>query len=101
MSTVTVHHPRLELSSWVGMIAGMIATWIGLQLLHAPIVGYAALTPDEFTAWVGAGCAAVGAITTAANGVAAFIHRLRKWRDTPRKPRKPRKPKVTLDAPSA
>ncbi len=89
MTTATLPTDRrsggLERLAWLGLAAGLCAVWAAASGARPCVIGYAALSPQDFTAWVTAICSAIGAATAAANGVAIVIHR---WGRKPRKPRK-------------
>ncbi len=79
--------PRLELLAWIGLLASLLAVFAAATGPDRCIVGYAAMSPQDFTAWVTAICSAVGLVAATANSVAIVIHR---WGKRPQKQRKAR-----------
>lgn len=66
----------LEGLAWLGLVCGTVAC--ASLVARGPRTVYihaAGASPEQFTAWVQAICAAIGALTAAANGLAIAIHR--------------------------
>lgn len=86
----------MERIALAGLLAGLFAASVaGIARAEAVATAglYAALTPQEYTAWVTAITGSVGALCAAANAVFLLIHR---W-GRPGRPRRPRKRKARPD----